>query len=287
MTHRAIEQQVHSFDAVDQVIANEAKFKIKLGIGADAYASLRAGKFLQQLWDVGGVAATGAGAAASTTVASTFFGSIWTTVGLASAATPLGWVLGAAAATGGVYYGVTRLFHGYSESRVDVVPKFINTPIDLLAASLLDLLGSLAVKVAAMDGVIDAKEKLAMQSYFVEEWGYDPVYSANAFDLLIENEDKARLKEMTASLAEFVHANPDCKFAAIQKEVSALLEEIATADGTIDEREEMAIERIVASLREQNSMISSVKRTAAAPVAGVSNTAGWLARKVGLGKQDE
>lgn len=283
MTGTNLEEQIHSFDAVENVIANDVRFKSKLGIGADAFASMKAGKILQQIWDVGGVAATGAGAAASTTIAGTFFGSFWTTIGLATATTPIGWVIGAAAATGGAYYGVTRLFHSYSGSRVDVIPKFINTPIDVLGASLLDLLGSLAIKVAAIDGIIDTSERQSMRAFFVEEWGYDPVYVDSTFNLLEENADKSRLTEMTASLAEFAQANPDCRFSSIQSELIGLLQEIAEADGVLDEREEMAIERITNALAREASTLQSVKRTLYAPVEGAASAANWVAGKVWSG----
>lgn len=51
------EDQIHSFDGVEQVVADSLRFRRKLGIGADAYTSLRVTKNHQQLWDVGGVAA--------------------------------------------------------------------------------------------------------------------------------------------------------------------------------------------------------------------------------------
>ena len=38
---QTLEEQVKSFDEVRCVIANEEKFKLKLGIGRDAFASLK------------------------------------------------------------------------------------------------------------------------------------------------------------------------------------------------------------------------------------------------------
>ena len=91
------EEQIHGFDTVEQVVIDTLRFKRKLAIGEDAYASLRISKRLQQLWDVGGVAASGAGLAASPTIAGTFFASSgWmASIGLgASATTPIGWIIG-------------------------------------------------------------------------------------------------------------------------------------------------------------------------------------------------
>lgn len=105
---QTVEEQVHSFDDVRRVIANEEKFKLKLGIGRDAFVSLKAAGVVGKLWDVGGAAGTGVTVASSGAVASTFFGSFWTGIGLATAATPIGWVIGAAVVSGGAYYGVSR-----------------------------------------------------------------------------------------------------------------------------------------------------------------------------------
>ncbi|SLN58850.1 Tellurite resistance protein TerB [Roseovarius gaetbuli] len=272
------EEQVASFNNVQSVLANDERFKVKLGIGSDAFASLKTGNLVAQLWGLGCTVGTGAGVAASGTLASTLFGTFWTTIGVATAATPIGWVVGAAVASGGVYYGVSRLFKSYSGSRVDEIPKFLNTPLDVLATSTLDLLGTLALKVASMDGNIDRTERASMQEYFVEEWGYDPLYLEHALDVLEQNIDKSRLSDMTASLAEFASSNPDCNFSAIQAEIRKLLVEIAQADGHLDEREEMAIERIENALREHGSVLHSVSQAISGAAAGVTAASGAVGK---------
>jgi uncharacterized tellurite resistance protein B-like protein len=268
MVHRSISQQADAFGEVAQVISDPLRFKRKLAIGEDAYTSMRVGKTLAQLWDVGGVAATGGSIAASTTVAGTFFASSgWlATIGLGAAAvTPVGWVIGAALATGGAYYGVTRLFKSYHGSRVDVIPKFINTPIDLLGASLMDMLAALSFKIALTDGEVTEPERVAIKDYFITEWGYDPNYASVALGVLEENAGQGTIKEMTASFGGFIHDNPDCNFTAIKEELIRFLREIAAADGILDEREEFAIEKVDALLREPLPLESTVRAVASAP----------------------
>jgi uncharacterized membrane protein YebE (DUF533 family) len=75
---------------------------------------------------------------------------------------------------------------------------------------------------------------------------------------------------MTASLANFAKSNPDCNFSIIQVELRNLMIEIAEADGHLDEREEMAIERIEASMREQKTMLNSVKQKVATTKSSLS-----------------
>ncbi len=158
-------------------------------------------------------------------------------------------------------------------SRVDEVPRFINTGLDVLATSAMDLLGSLALKVALIDGTFDETERSAMVDYFVEEWGYDTDYVDHAVDVLEQNIGMSRLSDMAAELARFASDNPDCDYASIQKEILALLNEIAEADGNLDEREEMAIQKVEEAFRAGNSLLSSagnvIGSTASGVVAGV------------------
>ena len=236
------------FDGVTEVVADSLRFKRKLAIGEDAYTSLKVGRALSTIWDVGGVAATAAGIASSSAVASTFFASsgILARIGIGAAftATPIGWVVASAVVSGGVYYGVTRAIGRYAKSRVDVIPRFINSPIDQLGAALLDMMATLALKVANIDGMIDPAERASMRDYFVAEWGFDPAYTDRALALLEEGALSQPIKQTTTAIGRFVKDHPDCNAQAFYADLIALLREIAEADGKLDEREELAIEAI-------------------------------------------
>ncbi|TNC74920.1 TerB family tellurite resistance protein [Rubellimicrobium roseum] len=276
------ETSLAGFDGLERVVADDLRFKLRLGIGDEAYASIKLGKRLYKLWDVGGVAATGGAVAASAPVATTFFAGsgVLSALGLGAAAvTPVGWVAAAAVATGGAYYGVTRLLSSYSGSRVQVIPTFINTPIDELGMSLLDLMGTLAVKLAEIDGRFDAEERAAIRDYFVKDWGYDPAYVASALDLLAANSGKQSLREATAALARFKRSNPDCNYAAMHAELVGFLREVAEADGTLDEREEMAIEKVDAVLAEAGGLGQTVREAASLPGRALGLITGLVRRK--------
>jgi uncharacterized tellurite resistance protein B-like protein len=278
------EEQVASFDGIERVVADSLRFRLKLAIGEDAYTSLRLGKTVSQLWDVGGVAATGAQVAAMPVIASKFFatGGLLSALGLgATAATPIGWVIAASLVTGGAYYGVTRLFRSYSGTRVEVIPKFINTPIDLLGASLLDLMGSVSIKLALIDGKFLSEERAVIRDHFIVEWGFDPGYVDRALEVLEENSDKLSLAEMINSFSSFARSNPDCNFAVMRQRLLVYLSEIATADGHLDEREEMAIERIDRIMREADGTLSQLPRVSAkvaldSIVAAPAGAVGWF-----------
>lgn len=264
-------------DDLDCVISDPLKFKRKLRIGEDAYATLRLKKGVQNLWDVSGVAMTGATVAASKLVAGTLFASsagLFSAIGIgAAAATPVGWVVAAAVATGGAYYGVTRLVRSRTGDMVDTIPRFINTPIDLLGMQLFDLIGALAVRVASIDGSIAPAERSAVERHFIDEWGYDWEYVARALDVLIAGADEARVKMIAKAMADFQAASPDCNAEAMQGELLAFLREVVEADGILDEREQLAVDAIVAVFKRENAITLSKVGKSISDIGGQAGSA--------------
>lgn len=239
------------------VIADSLRFKQRLRIGDDAYAILRAKKRVGEVWETAGAAATGAGVASSSFVAGTFFAptGLMASLGLAGAAvTPIGWVVAAGVVAGGGYFGLARLLNTGVNSLTDTIPKFINTPIDILGAGLLDLYGALVVRFSAIDTKIDARERVAAVEHFVQDWGYDQEYVERTLEVLANNVDDIRIKTVALELAQFLNANPDCGSAAMQKEILEFLRELARADGKLDEREEFALDAVEATFRKTSRL---------------------------------
>lgn len=257
---------VSELNQVELVVVDTNKFKIKLGIGEDAYASLKTVKTLQTIWDVKEAAGAGAVAAASPAVATTFFGGgggILSALGFgAAAATPVGWIIAAAVVSGGAYYGAMRVASSYTSSRVETIPKFINTPIDLLGATIFDLMAGLALKVADFAGEVDDEERTAIIDYFFDEWGVSREFSEKAIPLIEQQVTGRTLKDLAKSLADFQIDNPDCNPNSMKQDIRKFLEEIAFADGEFDEREELAIETIERELGQHLSVQSQTMKAA-------------------------
>ena len=242
------EELISQLEDVDLVVQDTNKFKIKLGIGEDAYSSLTLKKNLTTLWELKGAAASGAALASSSAVASTLFAGTagpLAALGIGAAAvTPVGWVIGAAILSSSAYYGASQLVSNYNSSRVESIPKFINTPIDMLGATLFDMMAGLALKISSLSHPIEASERAAVCDYFIEEWGISPEYAQKATPLIELSLAEVRLKDMAKSMVEFQLNNPDCNPTAMSKDITNLLEEIAYADGDCDEVEELAIEAV-------------------------------------------
>lgn len=267
--------KTEQFVDVTQVIAEQLKFKAKLAIGENAYATLKLKNKLADFWEVSGAVGTGAAVAKSTFVASTFFaqGGLVGLLGLGTAVTPVGWVLAAAVLSGGAVLGVRRWLGDATGDRVTVIPKFINTPIDVLAVNLFDLIAPLAFKVAIIDGKITADEHECIHQYFVNEWGYDPAFVTSGITVIEASLNDFSIKDLATTFAEFSKVNPDCNYQEMTRDLIEFIGKVIESDGIIDEREELALEKIQAIFLETgrtftkanfdkvaNSMADSMKR---------------------------
>jgi hypothetical protein len=240
------QRQLQGFEDVESIVSDPLRFKAKLAIGEDAYTSLRVKNAVIQVWDVAGVATTAAVVAKSSVVASTFFAPTgWlAAIGIGTAVTPIGWVVAAGVVTGGAWYGITRHLKKATASKLTVVPNFINTPLDVLALGLFDLMVPLALEVASVDGQIEASRRQRIANYFVGEWGYDADFVDAGLEHVASRMSEVSVRELAQTMAEFASRNPDCNFRVMAAEIVGFLREIATTDGAIAPADERAIAEI-------------------------------------------
>lgn len=216
----------------DRVIGDSLRFRQRLRIGRKAFRTLQVKDLLQDTWDTTGVAWSGAALAQSSIVATTFFAptgvAAW--LGLATAATPVGWVVAAAAGSAGIYYLATRGLAA-DERFVDEIPKFISTPLDVLGARLFELMAGLALKFVNADGQAEEAGQEEILEHLVSDWGYDEVFARRELGRLAEAIDRIPLTVLAEELAGFQAANPDCNGPAMQAELLGFVEELIGADG--------------------------------------------------------
>ena len=79
-------------------------------------------------------------------------------VGLGTAVTPVGVIVLAAVLSGVAWTAIAKQFDDFGTRRVDEIPVFINTPLDLLAVGIFDLLSPMFVKLVSVDGDFDELE---------------------------------------------------------------------------------------------------------------------------------
>ena len=230
----------------EQIIDQPILFKEKLGIGEKAYAFLRYRGNLSTFSEAIGIGATASGIASSSMVASTFFApassgfiaSALSTVGLgATAATPVGWIIGAGVIAGGAYVGISRLFESPKNDGMVVIPKYINTPLEALGAALLELMLPVSLKMAAADGEISAKERSVISNHYVANWGFNPVFVQKLMAQFEQELANVSYSKLVSSLVAYTEDSPDCDREAIMGSVLTHLREIAEADGQVHTNE--------------------------------------------------
>jgi hypothetical protein len=178
--------------SVEKVIQDSLRFKLKLDIGEDAYTSLKLKKHFLDSVDAATGATTGVAVAHSSLVASTFFtqSGLLGVLGIGATATPIGWAIAAGVAGAGLSIVIGKYFVRGSSGRVKSIPDFINTPLDILATGLFDMIAMLGVKLAAMDSNVNHQER--------EEMAIERVstifMTVNSFSTTVSEGAKAALK---------------------------------------------------------------------------------------------
>ena len=246
---------------IDSPLSHPLCFKKELHIGAGAYRSLTIKKRVLTLVRPLGAAGVGALVASSSAVATTFFpAGILGALGLATAATPIGWVIGTAVFSGAAWTLVSKKLDDLSSNRVVEIPKFINTPLDLLAVSIFDLVASLAVKLATVDGGFHERERIRIIRYFVDTWGYDERFVKSAIDMASESD--LELGDIVENLVEFTRSNPDCHAPAILQNVLAFMHEVAEASDGVRECERRALLEAEEAFGPQKDKLGAVSAVA-------------------------
>ncbi len=274
------------------VVQDPLRFKLKLNIGEDAYQSLRLKKHLLDAMDAGNGAIVGFGAAKSSLVASTFFApsGFLGAIGVSTAATPIGWAIAAGVVGAGLSLVIGKHLVRGSSSKVRTIPDCINTPMDLLAVGLFDLMGMLSVKLALVDGEFSSVERERITSYFVDEWGFDRDFVEVGLNGLELEADNYTIRDVAEQLANFKKQNPDCNYGSMAKEIVSFLKDLSQVDGRVDEREEMAIDKVEAVFQDVSRVnLGAIVTGTASKVTGAitevsSRTAEAVSKATGAAK---
>lgn len=266
----------------ESVVQDPFRFKAKLKIGADAFAVLSKAENLQDSINV----LTGSAAGAAL-VGSAWFSGLGTlgTLGLSlgMVTTPVGWIAAAGLGGGAVVFGIKKLLKKAKKEAVDEVPKYINTPLDILAANLVNLMLPPMIYVSGVDGEHHDQERETIINYFVEEWGLSHPYIQDKYNELVLSGGHFDLKAWSESIGQLSESK-DIAYEELCEELITALEAVRDADGVLHDAEQAAIEAVKASLTREATFLgmswSSVKNTVSESVTSLSDSSAgkWVSK---------
>ena len=232
-----------SSEELEKIIDNDLKFKQKLNIGDNAYRYLKTAKNLKNF---GEVSVTGAGVAAITGagwyLSLGALGKLAIAVGIAS--TPVGWIAGAGAAGMVGVIGLKKFFNKANAKAIDSIPKFLNTPLDVVALNISQIIFPPAIRMACVDNDFCSAERDVIKSYFVGEWGYNEEFVNGNIDLYSHNISTIDYRLFRETLNKICNTTKELKKDKIVKELLFLLEEVIRADGRVAPEESNEFEYV-------------------------------------------
>ena len=164
---------------------------------------------------------------------------------LASSTVPgLNVIVAAGVISAGAYVGLSRFFAKGKDAKIMVVPKFINTPLDLLATSLASFFIPIGLKIGLADGNLEPVEELKLKKYLIDKWGFATPFVVKMIAQYKNANDLASYKDLLSSFGEFIKKNEDCDAVEIKASLMSLLRQISEADGVLSEKEEIELDYI-------------------------------------------
>ena len=229
------------FSDIPSVIDDDFKFKIKLEIGDGHFTYLKNAKNLADFGEslLGG-AGVGGVAAAAWYSSLGIGGKLLAAVGLGSS--PVGWVVGASVLGMAGIYGLKKAKDKFikkaEDELVTKVPKFLNTPLDLLGLSIATLMLPVSAKMAQADGNFCHMEKSQILKYFTDEWGYNSEFIEKLMQAQESKMESFSYKEYAKTLKSVCKKTSEFKLSQINEEILNFQREIILMDGEIHPNEE-------------------------------------------------
>jgi len=243
MSKEEMEKMFTSDSDVKKIIVDPLKFKNQLKIGEDAYAFLSKANNLKSFFEISSTGVAAGGLAAAGWYASLgTLGQIGLTLGMVS--TPVGWIAAAGAGGAALTFGAKKLFKKSKEKTMDSIPKFINTPLDVIGINIIELLLPPAIKVALADNEFCQIEKKTIVDYFHKKWGYDCEFIKERIDYFNANANKIDIKKFKERTKELSKSSKEIKYNVIKDEIIKITQDVIESDGAVHENEELMLDYI-------------------------------------------
>ena len=237
-------------DSEAVILDHPLVFKAALNIGDQAYKWLRTSGNLAKCLNAIVVAlGTGGSTAIIQHLTASGFAKLLALIGLSSPATWPFILVGVVSAS--VYLGGSLIFKRSKDKIIAIVPKYINTPLDVMALELIALMLPLSLKIAYADGEIAPSERRAILDFFCQKWGYSAKFVdclASQYGMRLQDFSYGQLAE---SFGGYLEKSKDANQKAIIRDFLGFLTDVVEADGEIRDDEREHLNQLETLLKEQ------------------------------------
>lgn len=232
-----------SNEKIEIILDNKMSFKHKLNIGEKDYKYLNNAKNLKEFTDIliGGLATAGLAYTGFLATLGTL-GQIGLAVGLVS--NPIGWIAIAGIGGAGLMYGSKKVLNKADKAAFDKIPKYISTPLDILADNLMNLFLPIVVKISLLDGKFDPEEKNAIISYLSINWGYNSNYIEDRLNSTYKNQAKFNYAEIKKSLNIITKETNGLEYNDIKLEITKIATEVINSVNKSTSRKELELKTL-------------------------------------------
>ncbi len=162
----------------------------------------------------------------------------------ASATVSLPVVVTVGVLSAGAYVGVAKFLTRNKSDKLLITPKFINTPLDLLAMSLANFFVPISLKIGLADGSLHELEEQRIKNFMIREWGYSRSFLTKLITSHKNKNLSQTYEQVLQRFIEYTKSNPDCDFVEVKNSLIKLIKSVIEADGKITKNEQAQLRSI-------------------------------------------
>jgi len=231
------------FENIQSIIDDDFQFKKKLNIGDEHFTYLNNAKNLMDFGE-----SLAGGTAIGFLTYSSWFAShavaikVLAFIPVLSVSPPIAFIVGSGILGATGFFGFKKakdaLLKKSENELMTKVPKYLNTPLDLLGLSLASLMMPVSVKMGQADGELCVVERAQILKYFTDEWGYNSEFIEKLLQAQESKMESFSYKEYAKTLKAVCKKTSEFKLSQVSDEILNFQREIILMDGEIHPEEE-------------------------------------------------
>jgi len=238
-----------TFKNSKMILRNDLLFKNAMGFSEAQYTMLKKADLLPDL-----MASVVTGTLGGMAAQSAWLGALglWGKVlfALSLSSTPIGWIIGGAGLGAVLGLGMShigkKINRKIRKKTMIEIPKYINTPLDMIAFSWLSLVIAVAIKLGYADGKFSDEERKKLRDILIHKYGYDENFVNSAIIQTESRINEFSFSELKSNFNKILKMLDKDKEAiqTVKKNLLNLMQDIIMADNIITDGEKAMLRQL-------------------------------------------